>query len=358
VIEGPGHIHVHSTQPQKIQYVRLQTMGVTKPSQGMEGATSGRYALHLHFSGDGTRGSIIRGVACVDWRSRCFVPHASHGVTMIDNVAVNGWAEGFWWDPFDETDDLLVDALVVAGVNMPREYIGATPRFDAIALPAGRNTVIRNSVATGACCDKLSNGFDWPPNILDDRGSDDVTWEFNGGNVAHNNTGNGIRFWTNGRDVHVTGEYFGYRNATGRGIEAGAYRNGIQFHDITLVDDVALQAASPKLNTDREPPRWMRCDLTGPAGQPALVIGHRQQVPEEGVYTEFVDCTLSGTPKVLVENTGHPARLRFIRSNLTPQDVVIESGSGNEGLHIVIQNADGTGWEIRKVNGVVSVVQR
>jgi hypothetical protein len=351
VIKGPGHIHVNSSRPQRVEYVRLQGLGISNAAS--TGPVLGRYALHFHLSGDGTRGSSIRGVAAVGSLGTVFVPHSSHGVTMIDNVSVNSFAEGLWWDIQHETHDLLVDRLVVAGVFMPRDVSGVTSRHSAATLGAGAGMEIRNSVATGACCNKLSNGFDWPGNAPGDGGAHPVIWKFDQGNVAHNNTGPGIRFWTNARDAHVVNDYIGYRNRSVAGIELGAYSNGVVHRNIVLVEETILHHASPKLNKEDQTSAWIRCEVHAPSGQPAFISGDRKLDAE--TFTEVVDCQLNGTPKVYVRTGRHPARLKFVRSGVTPNDVVFESGSGNEDSLVIIQNADGSGWQIRIVNGQRSV---
>jgi hypothetical protein len=96
-IEGPGHIHIHSSGA-AAHRVRHAAPHGHRQAEYRTGVTSGRYALHLHHGGDGMRGTVVRGVAAIESRGRVFVPHASHGITFIDNVAVNSWAEAFWWD--------------------------------------------------------------------------------------------------------------------------------------------------------------------------------------------------------------------------------------------------------------------
>jgi hypothetical protein len=353
-VTGPGHVHIHSSRPQRIEYVRLQGLGVS--NEAHNGPVLGRYALHFHVSRDGTRGSIIRGVAAVDSRGTVFVPHTSHGITMIDNVSVNSFAEGLWWDIRDVTNDLLVDRMVVAGVNMPRAVSGITSRFDAFTLGAGTNIEIRNSVATGACCEKLSNGFDWDGNAAGDSPRNPVVWIFNQGNVAHNNTGPGIRFWTNARDAHTVENYVGYRNRQESGIELGAYSNGVVHRDVVLFEDNVLHQSNGKLNVEGKTSSWAQCSVTAPPGQPAFISGHRQLDAE--TFTEIVDCELKGTPKVYVRSGRFPARLRFVRSGVTPEDVFFEPGSGNEGSVVVIENADGSVWQISFENGQVKVIPR
>lgn len=360
-ITGPAHIHVHSDKPQRIEYVRLQGMGVMNP-----GPTSGRYALHLHMSGDGSRGTIIRGVAAVGSRGRVFVPHASNGVTLIDNVSVNSAREAFWWDTPDVTADVLVDRLAVLGVNVGGS---GTMRVDGIALPGGSNTEIRNSAVSGVYGNKLSTGFRWPDG---DQTPAPRVWRFDQGNVSHNNRGTALRFWTNLGDAHVVRDFTTYRNGIA-GIENGAYQNGVEYHAITSIEEGVTGYSGEQ---QRSAVLWhsnaRRNDagvLSGIRGAtlvsrigPALLVGNRQL--GGSVPSVFEDCSLTaqaGFPKVLIEDGNsfsNPWNGSFVRCNLTPEDIAFQNlaASGTEGSRVRIENADGSGWDITVVRGRKVVV--
>jgi hypothetical protein len=343
VIEGPGHIHIHSQKPQRLEYFQLRRMGVS--SRKFQGQVLGRYALHLHFSLDGSRGTIIRGVAAVNSEGHVFVPHVSHGVTMIDNVSVNSFADAFWWDDGDQTNDLLVDRLAVSGVEMPREISGSVSRFNAATLGLGSNMEVRNSAVSGARDNKLSVGWNWLS-----QGA--PKWIFEQGNVAHNNSGPGIRFWVNQREPHHVQHAMTYRNGEG-GIENGAYANSNRYSNVLLVDDYIFQNSNSKvLPLDGKGASYTNVHVFAREG-PALRIGNRNL--EGDTNLELIDCTLQpgpGAPKVFVTDGKTPWTAHFIRSGVTPEDIVFETLSGgNDGTRILIDHEDGRKWEILVQNG-------
>jgi hypothetical protein len=351
LIEGPGHIHIHSHKPQRIEYVRLEGLGISRDG----GEVLGRYALHLHHGEEGTRGTIIRGVAATNSKGKVLVPHMSHGVRLVDNVVVNSWSEGLWWDSGDPTNDIYVDRLKVSGVHMPREVCGCTSRRNAISLGEGENMTIKNSAASGARQNRLSNGFHW-----DTDRTRPSSWIFDEGNVSHNNTGAGFRFWTNTRLDHNVRNGISYRD--GAGIDNGAYVNAIRWKNILIVEaktGIILHANSRDHTDDGEGQRYQNVRAESRDG-PALRVRNRN-LPA-GAYTEFVDSKFvpaSGHPKVFVDDGTNPWLAHFIRSDLTPDDIVWETlEGGNEGSHVIIENGDGTGWEIRIEGGERLVTQR
>ena len=358
VIEGPGHIHISSSKPQRIEYVQLRGLGVIQPgrlnnSNDPEPALTGRYALHLHMMGDGARGTIIQGVAAIDSRGRVFVPHTSHGVTMIDNVSVNSWAEALWWDRGHATNDVLIDRLAACGATVSREISGQAPRFSGIHLMWGTRMEIRNSVACGVRGNKLSVGFGWETGTGNFEAGLSPVWEFSAGNVAHNNSGPGVRFWNNSREPHVVSNFISYHN--GAGIENGAYKNSNRYADILSLNDgtaVIYHTSSTKLRTDGGPGRYERCHLQSRSGPAFSVDDDSRNLPSEpGSYVEIIDCTLipgSGQPKVYVGRGNNPWFARFVRSGVTPDDISFDlTAPGNNGSHVFIDHEDGRRWEIR-----------
>lgn len=344
LIEGPGHIHIHSVKPQRIEYVTLKNMGVS--NKASRGPVTGRYALHFHHAG-GEGESIVRGVAAVNSRGRVFVPHMSKGITFEDVVSVNSWGDGFWWDLGDRSKDIHVDHMAVVGVNMPRKSSGATSQYSAIVLGGGDNISIRNSVAAGSRGTKISHGFDWPSKA-DNKGA--AVWDFSEGNVAHNNEGSGIRFWFNNADNHIVENAITYRNGTA-GVENGAYRNAHRYIDVLMVEDKLVEhASSLPHRLDGKGARFEKMTVVSPKG-PALSIGRLRLPPM--VPTEFVDCdfeTRDGSPKVQLDTrqAENPFIAVFRNCDLTPDDIKISApfAKGLKGTNIRIENADGTAWEI------------
>jgi hypothetical protein len=325
--------------------VELRELGVSNSAS--EGPVLGRYALHLHHGEDGTRGTIIRGVSAVNSGGRVFVPHGSHGITMIDNVSVNSLAAGFWWDVGDDTNDLLVDSMAVLGVHMPRSLSGKIPSDDAFTLGSGLNIEIRNSVAAGARGSKISTGFGWTPGGQ----TPNPVWTFDQGNVAHNNEGPGLRFWTNLDHRHVVKHYVGYRNGRSvqpyayAGIESGAYANSVSYEDVLMLDEHLFQQTNGKTDAGYRNLQIAALDA------PAIVVGHRNLPGTQ--YLRYENCSLTpgaGHPKIFVtEGTPFtfPWRAHFVDCDITPDEIEFETlVGGNEGSHILIDHPDGRRWEI------------
>jgi PKD repeat protein len=381
VIEGPGHIHIHSNRAQRIEYVQLKSMGIS--NQASQGAVLGRYALHLHFAGDGSRGTIIRGVAAVGSKGKVFVPHGSHGITMTDNVSVNSWGEGMWWDLGHATNDLLIDRMAVVGVYMPDAIGGGVSGVPAYTLGGGTNMEIKNSVAAGVMGGMASAvGFDWPePTTVMQPVVDRLVWKFDAGNVAHNNRGPGIRFWTNNQDAHVVNDYVSYRNGVA-GIENGAYFSGTEYHNITSFEDGYQYGggvsdasgfynnASAAVNPLGRIMQLTNCNITSRDG-PALKVGHRQLPGSIDKPFLIQDCTftaqgnpstvgvsLPAWPKVWVHHAVNPWFARFVRTNVLPEDIVFEPDPENNGSVILIDHADGRKWTVSFENGVKVVRTR
>lgn len=356
VIEGPGHIHIHSQRPQRIEYVQLRRMGVSSALHG--GQVLGRYALHLHFSVDGSRGTIIRGVAAVNCEGRVYVPHVSHGITMIDNVSVNSWGSGLFWDEADRTNDLTIDRLLITGVLMPRAVSGATSREAAIENRGGDRMKISNSVASGARGSAQAHGFTWP-SIADNDGP--AMWDF-ANNVAHNNQGAGVRFWFNNNAPHLVEQSIAYRNGLA-GIETGAYHNAIRYEDMLLLDNGILHHSASRLSgsdgntvSDGRGAFYDRLAIYASEG-PAIETGRMRLAGNTRV--EWVDCVLQagpGAPKVTVGTAENPVLVLFRRCGVIPDDIVF-SGSIPNGSSVLIEHEDGRQWEIRMENGVKVVRQ-
>jgi hypothetical protein len=250
VIEGPGHIHIHSSKPQRIEYVTLRRMGVSNRKH--EGSVLGRYALHIHHAGDGSRGTVIRGVAAVNSEGTVFVPHESNGITYTDVVSVNSYGPAFWWDLADRSNDIVVDRLAATGVVMPRSVSGRSSQEPVVSLSGGTGNVIKNSAVSGARGSSASHGFDWP-STGDNKGT--AIWEFNLGNVAHNSGGSGVRLWFNNVENHKVANVITYRHENA-GIENGAYGNAHHYQNTVSIEDRIVQHASGRATaSDGRPAR-------------------------------------------------------------------------------------------------------
>ncbi len=197
--EGGGHVFIHShDHPQFMRWVGLEDLGVAE--------ALGRYPLHIHHAGMGSYGSLFEGVVSVGGRHHAFVPHESHGITMRDMVAYDTTGgDVVWWDEGDETSDLLLDRVLVAGSDHSSFYLGR-----------GTNMIVRDSVGVGV--ENLYNdgAFEWENGAVGNWLVENV--------VAHNNNSSGIRVWQNSNIPQIVDGYVAYHN-WGAAIDHGAYSN-------------------------------------------------------------------------------------------------------------------------------------
>lgn len=235
--EGRAHIWISSSRPQTVKWVQLRHLGARTTDTGRDPTAGvvGRYSLHFHHSMDGSRGTIIEGVVVRNSGNSAYVPHASYGITMRDNVAYDGWEDAVWWDPapearaeehLNDSHDIVMEHNIVALLRDDPDFRGY--RLAGFTLATGSNLVIRDSVAVGVQGNEDASGFEWPEetNPLN-------IWDFSKGNIAHNNRTNGIFVWQNNSNPHKVANFVAYHNGES-GIEHGAYLNGYQYSGITL----------------------------------------------------------------------------------------------------------------------------
>jgi hypothetical protein len=344
--EGYAHVFVRSTQPQTIRFAQIRYVA---PTVGDSDAT-GRYGLHIHMSGDGSRGSVVEGVVIRDAGNHAFVPHASHGITFRDTIAFNVLNEAYWWDePLEpdgddvdvtnDTNDLIWDRAVAAGVDLGVE--GNQFRLSAFYLGNGENVTLTNSVAVGVQGQSGGDrsGFIWPE-------SSESVWIFEN-NIAHNNESNGIFVWQNNRDTHEVNEFTAYYNA-GAGVNHGAYGNAYQYTDLTLVGNGTAIISHALGEANEESPTQTWSDIDSDSG--VLVIDEHAREAEVPVL--FLRCDFS---QVMVEDGDgdEPSAYDFVDCDLEPEDFVLDDAQ-SEGVFRV-QRDDGTAFELRGDGSVTDI---
>lgn len=262
VIEGtPGgkaHVFITSSSPQSLRHVELRHLGVPN--------VKGRYALHFHMCGDGSRGSVVEGTVVHDCGHHAFVPHESHGVTFRECISHNTVDDAFWWDerPFvgARGDDVpqthgtrwegCVASLVWAAGRDDQN------RLSAFTLGRGDDNVCTGCVSVGVNGRKNSAGFRWPEMNISIRNN---VWTFTD-NLAHNCLANGINSWQNDREIHIIERFTAYHCRAG--IDQGAYSNRYHYRDVTLYGNaetgMRVHAMSPD---DGEPLRFERIFVDG-----------------------------------------------------------------------------------------------
>ena len=211
---GKSHIFIFSTRPQTISHCLIHHMGPRKPDGDV---VVGRWGLHFHHSGKGSRGSLVEGVVARNFGAHAFVPHASHGITMRECIAYDCWQSPFWWDVGDQTNNLLFERCVAAFARQNPAHNYEKYNLSGFVLGRGRNVTLRDCVAVGVTSGKNGGGFHWR-----DVGKQSP-WTLKGTNVAHNNKTNGALTWHNsGGIAHAAIGFACYRNALS-GINHGAY---------------------------------------------------------------------------------------------------------------------------------------
>lgn len=352
VIKGVGHIHDHSHIPQSWEWARLEGLGIT--NLAFEGPVTGRYAVHRHH-GRNIPGSVWRGLASIGARGRVFVPHGVDGMLLEDLVAVNSWANALWWDmnsAEDNSNDIRIVRMCVAGVRAPAAEIGGTSRFNAITLAGGLRNSIAFSVASGA-----EDGFDWPSQG-DNYGGN--IWGFSEGdlealegNVAHNCWRSGSRFWNNAPNMHEVRNFFAYH--CGRGSENGAYRNA-NLHERCMMplDTFFNQASGSKLRESD----GSRIQTTRHVTAATLAIGHVRLEPGPDTWQEYDECNF-GAVKVNGDQRSY-WKARFLNCpGITPDKIQWPATLRPEleGSLVVIDGEEGY-WEVRVKDLKVEVTER
>ncbi|MDF2189677.1 PA14 domain-containing protein [Paraflavitalea sp. CAU 1676] len=313
---GKGHIFIRSTQPQTLKHITIRNFGARRDRGGSSAKelVAGRYSLHFHHCMDGARGSLVEGCVVRDGGNHSYVPHVSHGIKFIDNVAYNVLETAFWWDPGDPTHDVIYDHNIVAlarwvsgSLNMNAED---APTFSSsgFGLNTGDGNVCKNNVVVaGGQGDHADGGaYNWEAVI------NEGVWIFTG-NMAHNSDC-GLRVWQNSTRNHVVEDFICYHNQWGmfhgayansytytggyfygNGIEvkaASVNTNRVRLENITIdgagIVDYGVQVIHSPLPGDK--PVFMR-NLTIRNCKVAAVF---DSAAPEVHSTDLVQCTISG----------------------------------------------------------------
>jgi hypothetical protein len=294
---GRSHIFIRSSRPQSLTAAAIRHMGPRQPDGDFTRIVLGRYGLHFHMCGDGSRGSLFDGVVIRDTGSHAFVPHLSNGITFRNCVSHDTFLEAYWWDgapdtrtPGSASHDVLYDGCVAS-------LIQDDPPFRAydiagFFLGRGNGNVARDCVAVGVQGSVNASGFQWP------EGSEGV-WRFSGC-VAHNNSENGIFVWQNTPKVHVITDFVGYHN-TKDGISHGAYANPYVYRDSILYGNGEAAVAVHATSGDGGGGRRLRfANLTcDGAGLSDYLVVAKRHLPDGGTTapTVFSGCSFKGARK-------------------------------------------------------------
>ena len=336
-IEGvPGkraHVFVHtpSGKPQSIKYAAFRHLA-PQQGTGQHNAPNdvlGRYGLHFHHCGDGSRGSVMEGLVGRDLGSHTFVPHESNGTTWRDCISYEVHGVPYWWDPDHNAADVLFERCVAANVRALSSEIYSNAGFLLGRGPRRRMT-IRDCVAANILDD--GDGFLW------DAG--DATWVFED-NVAHNCVGHGIRVWQNNTLPHLVSRTICYHNDVS-GIDHGAYGNAWQYIGGHMVGNGAAPIRCRAVsNLSDEGQRLtfadMYCDAAGGPFAMAIADG-APIVPERATLVR--NCEFRGYTKaaIVIEPDGHDAEIEIIDCTFCGNELWLESGIGS-GSRLALSDA-------------------
>ncbi|HEX2374394.1 MAG TPA: G8 domain-containing protein, partial [Actinomycetota bacterium] len=312
--DGDAHVMSMAAHKQVVNYAELRYVGVD--------GVLGRYGLHFHEAGDGSRGSQVVGTVVRDAGNHAFVAHASHGVTFQHTISYNTVGNAYWWDPGPPSNDITYRWAVAALVREPEDG-GGKFRLNGFQMMQGKGNRAEHSVAVGVQGSTDAAGFNWPEKVGDNPHG---VWRFTG-NVSHNNLVDGIFVWQNNGQAHDIQDTTLYHNGE-YGIDQGAYVNAYHYRAVTLYgngeaglnlragsgggrglrfDDLLVDGAGISehgiladdhtLDTDGGPTQFSATELRGSTGA-AVAMG-----PAEVPYA--IDFTDSNVPTYEVEGGGN-----------------------------------------------------
>lgn len=330
-------IMIMSPKPQTIRYAAVRYAGIT--------SELAMYPIHMHFMGEGARGSLLEGVVVQDGYHHAYAIHASHGVTVRNCIAYSIIGDAFWWDlpptqddGVNNTNDGVWESCVAADVRD-----GAAtdpPEISGFLLGAGSGNVVRGCVAAAVGRVPNASGFHWPskannqPNV----------WVFED-NIAHNNNINGIFVWQNtGTQGHFIDRFVAYNNGM-VGTNHGAYsQSGYHYRDALFVGSGEAdakqhaQVAAPEHQLTDSRLSFERVTFASPV--PLKLVTHQLACT---LPTLYLDCSFAG--KIEVDDAeNQPGLYDFVRCNLEPEDFKINSIHPESVLRV--QRADDTAFEI------------
>jgi hypothetical protein len=294
---GRSHVTIMSSAPQSIRYASFRFLGPRQDDgKGATIGVVGRYPLHFHHAGDGSRGSIIEGSVIRESGNRAVVPHGSHGITVNDTVAYDIFGTAFWWDKGDDSQshDSVWDHNFVGHVQVDPPYRGFL--LSGFSFGLGDGNVASNNAVAGILGNKDCSGFLWPGL---DSGLASGIWDFHD-NVAHNNKCHGIHVWQNNPFRHHIEKVTAYRNGIS-GVNHGAYTNEYTYSYLYLYENgeagIQDHAWSGLPSPDRIGQTWSCITI---AKSPVGVRIMESSAPTDGGAASFAYITLTGTP-VLAE---------------------------------------------------------
>lgn len=299
---GRAHIFIMSQQPQNLSYFSARWMGPRQAEGAYTASVLGRYGVHFHMGGEGSRGSQVVGAVVRDTGGHAYVVHASHGVSLTSCISHDTFDDAYWWDgmvdtrtPGPDTNDVALLACVASRVRSDPPFRGY--RLSGFVLGSGIGNRALDCVAVGVQGSRDASGFIWPE--VHDNG----VWDFQRC-VSHNNAHHGIFTWQNTIKEHVVRDFACYHNG-GSGIAHGAYLNRYHYTNGYLFGNAAAAVTLHANSRDTTAMRFsgLHCDGAGIAKHAVSLTKHTL---ESTVATQFASCTFQGQTGEAVAATYAP----------------------------------------------------
>jgi len=272
--KGRAHIFIRSSMPQSIYYLAGRFLGPRKGG-GRPSLVSGRYGIHFHHCNEGSRGSIVEGCSISDTGNRAYVPHASHGITMNNNIAFNVMEASFWWDFQEISHETLWDGNLTAYVKWNGQENGSR----GMEMNMGDGNIARNNVVVFAHSgDEHNQGaYVW-------NADSEGVWIFEN-NLAHSNR-SGMFVWQNTGNNHTIVNHEAYNNFLGT--FHGAYVNSYTYTGGYFYNSLIIHKATSGNNSGV---RFEKVTLDGGGSRPFLAEVFPSPVTSGGDFNVFRECT-------------------------------------------------------------------
>jgi hypothetical protein len=229
--ENLRRYHLHDgAGPQNLKYLSIV-------DSGTEGVL-GDYPLHFHLNGESSRGSFVVGTVVEGGQNHAYVPHGSHGIFYVDNIAYDTIGTPYWYDlpppterkadPPDysnDPEDLLWQHCLALWVKPTESRSGGFSLGSGLRLGCPDSAAACVQGQPGSASQRA--GAVWPERTS--RSSWDTR-----GFVSHNNVNAGSFVWQNARkvvnEVEDTIQFFNGR----ADIEHGSYQNQYRWRRFVL----------------------------------------------------------------------------------------------------------------------------
>jgi hypothetical protein len=349
--QGRAHVFIRSSRPQSIRYAQLRYLGPRRADATAKiGSRTilGRWMLHFHHCGDGSRGSLVEGVVARDGGAHAFVAHGSNGITFSNCIAYNTTEAQYWWDSEmmdDASNDIVYEHCVAALERVGDQDYACNRGF---GTQNGSGNKMLGCVATGGQGHNSAAGFMWP----EDGGNG--TWVIDDC-VSHNNTARGFYFWHNTPATppaprRVANRFTAYGNV--RGVTQGAYTAQHDWVDLVIAgSDIGLEIDAIDIargNTYLRP-RVESC-RTGIALRSASRANSK-------IFEHIVDAVVDDCVRAVDVNCSAVRKFEFVRCVVNGADLepsmVVRLRNAPAGSVLRAQRRDGTAWHMNLATGAL-----